>query len=219
MIRRLLVSSLLALALGGGAVAPLTAQDAPAAAGQSPEWVALHDALTEARRHHLRRVAVWGAVSFAAGVALAWSAGDGGATRRGFGIQSAAWGAINLGIAGWGFAAGPPDAAAGLVEALAAEDGWSHLLLVNLGLNVGYVAVGSTLWILSHRGVRSARALRGHGIAVVAQGLGLLALDALAWSSSSDRLDALRGAVARLEVGAGAVPDAVRVGLSIPLGG
>ena len=86
--------ALLVLAFAGG----LAAQSAPApAAATVPE---LAEALRAAQREHLQRVAWWGGLNLAAGLALATTAGGGHPTRRGFGIQTAAWGAINLAIVG-----------------------------------------------------------------------------------------------------------------------
>ncbi len=90
---------------------------------------------------------------------------------RAFGQQSAAWGAINLGIAGfgaWRSRAHPPEAAR-----------LRRTLLVNAGLDAVYVAAGAH--IAHHRSTLSGRivpeAARGHGLAVVGQGLALMALD------------------------------------------
>ena len=84
-------------------------------------------------------------------------------TRRGFGIQTAAWGAINVAIATWGLASGREDPALGLAGALRAEDAHAHVLLVNLGLNTGYLAIGSALAVAGSRGMRSGPAVKGHG--------------------------------------------------------
>jgi hypothetical protein len=84
---------------------------------------------------------------------------------RGFGRQTAAWGAIDGGIAAVGARnrrrRGPTDPARLL-----------KVLLVNAGLDVGYLAAGAAL-------LRSDR-WRGDGAAVVVQGAFLLALDATA---------------------------------------
>jgi len=91
--------------------------------------------------------------------------------RRAFGQQTAAWGAINLGIAGFGAwrSGARPARAAGL----------RRTLLVNAGLDVVYVAAGAH--VAHHRTTFGGRvdpaAARGHGLAVVGQGLALMALD------------------------------------------
>ena len=90
---------------------------------------------------------------------------------RAFGQQTAAWGAINVAIAGVGAwrARAHPARAAQL----------RRTLLVNAGLDVLYVAAGAHL--AHHRVTLGGRvtpdAAKGHGLAVVGQGLALLALD------------------------------------------
>lgn len=116
-----------------------------------------------------RVLAGFGLASVAGGGLLAARAeGD---AMRAFGQQSAAWGAVNLGIAG--------------VSAL--RSGRSpvdpvrvrRILLLNAALDLGYIAAGAH--IAAHRttfgGRLSPQAARGHGLAVVVQGLGLLNLD------------------------------------------
>jgi uncharacterized protein YPO0396 len=80
--------------------------------------------------------------------------------RRHFGIQSAAWGAVNLVLALAGRSGSPPSAA---------------FLWVNVGLDVGYVAVALTLILTGRR--FGAPGLRGAGWAVVPQGIFLLLAD------------------------------------------
>jgi hypothetical protein len=181
------------MADGAGAQAPdpdTRGRDAAAAA----EVARLSRALARDQRAHLRRVGAWGGLNLLGGAALALAA-DGGSTGRAFGVQSAGWGAVNVGLAAWGLLRGAPPPAEGLDAALEQEDGWAHLLLVNLGLNVGYAAVGGTLLLAADRGLDGADAARGHGGALILQGAGLFLLDWLAWRSSGRRLDALRSLV------------------------
>jgi hypothetical protein len=89
---------------------------------------------------------------------------------RGFGRQTAAWGAVDGAIALVGArrrtAKGPTDPAR-----------LRRVLLVNAGLDVGYLAAGAAL--ASHPRFR-ARGLRGDGLAVLVQGGFLLVLDSVA---------------------------------------
>jgi hypothetical protein len=116
-----------------------------------------------------RTLAVLGASSVVGGGLVALVSSRPG--PRAFGQQSAAWGAINLGIAGFGAwrARTHPAEAASL----------RRTLLVNAGLDVVYVAVGAH--VAYHRSTFRGRippdAARGHGLAVVGQGLALMALD------------------------------------------
>lgn len=144
--------------------------------------------LKTAERHHLWRVAAWGGVNLAGG--LAFVLGTGRSERPalwGFGAQSAMWGAVNLGIAGAGFAFGG-DPAGSYEAALSAERNYHDILLFNLGLNVAYASVGGTLVAVSYYGVDRARSLRGHGTSLILQGAGLFVLDAIAFLGSRGRL-------------------------------
>lgn len=108
---------------------------------------------------HLARVGAWGLASLLVG-AFALARNRDQPFWRHFGIQSAAWGAVNLVLALAGRSGSPPSAA---------------FLWVNVGLDVGYVAVALTL-ILTGRKF-GAPALRGAGWAVVPQGIFLLLAD------------------------------------------
>ena len=141
---------------------------------------------------HLWRVGAWGAANVAGGVALlALSDREGDAFRHGLGMQSAAWGAVNVGIAAVGLARGTGGTTGAWADALGAENGYADILLVNLGLNVGYAAVGGTLLAVAGRGVSNPSAWRGHGTALLLQGAGLFVLDGVAYLASRTRLDAL----------------------------
>ncbi|WP_412068204.1 DUF6992 family protein [Rubrivirga sp. IMCC43871] len=169
--------------------APLAAQ--PAATRATPV-AELSDALRADQRAHLWRVGAWGLANAVGGAALVLASDRTGAPGRwAFGVQSAAWGVINVGIAAVGLVGGTGEVTADLAAALAAENGYADVLLVNLGLNVGYAAVGTTLFAVAGRGVSTPDAWRGHGAALVVQGVGLLALDGIAVVASRARLGAL----------------------------
>ena len=174
-------------ALLGILVPPTLARAQPAASVE-----ALSSDLGAAQRAHLWRVGAWGAANVAAGTALLLvSDPDGRPGRRAFGLQAGAWGAINVAIAAAGLVGEPGDPSTALADAVRAENGYADILLLNLGLNVGYMAVGGTLLAVSGRGVANPDAWRGHGSALVVQGLGLLVLDGVAALGSRARLDAL----------------------------
>lgn len=163
-----------------------------ALAQPDPSVHSLSAALHADQRAHLWRVGTWGAANAAAGTALFLLADNRGQPgRRAFGMQSAAWGVINVGIATVGLATGSDTPAAVWADALADENTYADILLVNLGLNVGYMAVGTTLLAVSGRGVSHPEAWRGHGSALVVQGLGLLVLDGIAYVGSRARMDGL----------------------------
>lgn len=171
-----------ALALRPAARAQSASEPAP---GDVTDPAVLAAERVAAERAHLRRVGAWGLANAAGGVAL-WASSD-SETARAFGQQSAAWGAINTAIAAVGLARSggePPDDMRG---ALDAEKRLSDVLLVNLGLNVGYAAVGATMIGAAGQGVRNPEAWRGHGAALVVQGAGLPALDAVVYAGSRGR--------------------------------
>jgi hypothetical protein len=102
----------------------------------------------------------WAVASVVVGAALSVDP-----RTRGFGRQTAAWGAVDAAIA----LVGARRQAAGRTTAPARL---RRVLLVNAGLDVGYVAAGT--WL-----ARRTR-WRGDGAAVVVQGAFLLWLDATA---------------------------------------
>jgi hypothetical protein len=177
---------------------PSAAQDAEGGGGASlaPEAAQRVADLARARRAaeraHLRRVAAWGGASLAGGLALALAtARTDRPGRWAFGAQTAAWGAVNVGIATVGLLGTQGAAPTGYADALAAERTFHDLLVLNTGLNVAYTAVGVTMVVASYRDVASARGWRGHGSAVVVQGLGLFVLDGVALLAARGRLAAL----------------------------
>ena len=130
------------------------------------------DTLLAAERAHVIRLLVWGGGSMVAGTALlAWlrAGRRRSALLEHFGLQTAAWGAVELSL--------------GLIlrGSLAARDlsgatRLDRLLWLNVGLDGGYLLVGATLvvtgWSLGRR-----MGMVGAGIAVVLQGIALALLD------------------------------------------
>ena len=130
------------------------------------------DTLLAAERAHVIRLLVWGGGSMVAGTALlAWlrAGRRRSALLEHFGLQTAAWGAVELSL--------------GLVlrGSLAARDlagatRLDRLLWLNVGLDGGYLLMGATLvvtgWSLGRR-----MGMVGAGIAVVLQGTALALLD------------------------------------------
>jgi hypothetical protein len=141
------------------------------------------DTLLAFERAHLDRLLVWGGASVAVGLlllgVLAARRVDSPLLRH-FGIQTAAWGAIDVALALW--------AARGLaLRDHAGATALDRILWLNLGLDVGYVGIGATLaatgWIAGRR-----LGAVGAGLAVITQGIALFLLDLLL-------VQQLRGAV------------------------
>lgn len=148
--------------------------------------IALAQQRAEDERRHLWRLAVWGGASLIFGAALFLSRR--GAVLRGFAVQNAAWGAIDLLIAVVGLSSArqlPPPLWA---EVFRAERNWHDILLLNTGLNIAYVVVGLALLAAGKNGVRHAAAWRGHGAGVAVQGAALLLLDGIVLIASRQRL-------------------------------
>jgi hypothetical protein len=132
-------------------------------------------ALLGLERDHLVRLAVWATASILVGLTVIRLSRDSQkvspAFWRHFGIQSAAWGLVDLLIvaAAWGGLA-PRD--------LPAAIELDRFLWLNIGLDVGYAMVGLTLLVFGMRAPRRA-GLMGAGAAIVLQGVALAALDAI----------------------------------------
>ena len=195
--------------------ASAVAQPAVVAPGPLAESVRQLSAdLRADQQAHLWRVGAWGLANAVGGAALVLASDrDGRPGRWAFGLQSGAWGAVNVGIAVVGLAGGPGDVAADWAAALGAENGYADVLLVNLGLNAGYMAVGGTLLAVAGRGVPTPDAWRGHGAALVLQGAGLMVLDGIAYLGTRDRLGALVDLAGRAQLGASAEGVRLVVGL------
>ena len=181
---------------------------------EAPSVLALSEALQTDQRAHVWRVGVWGAANVAGGLALvALSDPEDHAMRRAFGIQSAAWGAVNIGIATVALLNGPEGAETVWREAFGAENTHADILLVNVGLNAGYAAVGTTMMIAASRDVPSADLWRGHGAALILQGAGLFVLDGIAYLGSRARLGALTDLAHSATLTAGAEGVRLTIGL------
>jgi hypothetical protein len=130
------------------------------------------DTLLAIERAHLMRLVVWGGASVLVGSALLGLMrirGHRSALLDHFGIQTAAWGAIDLVLALTGLQRLE-------LRDLAGATRLDRFLWLNIGLDVGYVLVGITLVVLGWRLVRR-MGLIGAGMAVIVQGSALAVLD------------------------------------------
>lgn len=174
---------------------------------QTTNITALSEQRLASERRHLIRVLAWGGSNVIGGSAL-WATGRDDAVR-GFGQQSALWGAVNMGIAAVGLLGGDAEPDAGFGEAVRAERRYHDILLANLGLNVGYMGVGTAMVVAAGEGVDRGDAWRGHGTALILQGLGLFVLDAVSWVASRSRLGEL--VTMPGDTSAGAIPGGLGV--------
>ena len=132
------------------------------------------DTLLAAERTHLLRLALWGAASLLVGTALMVVLAVGrpkSSLLKHFGIQTSAWGAVELGVA------------LVLLRSLALRDlagatQLDRMLWMNIGLDLGYALVGISLAVIGWRAVQRL-GLLGAGIAIVLQGGALAVIDGL----------------------------------------
>lgn len=130
------------------------------------------DTLLAAERTHLIQLALWGAACLFIGSAVTAALRVGhrrSSLLEQFGIQTAAWGAIELAMAFVGYRSLA-------LRDLAGATRLDRMLWLNVGLDVGYILVGFTLAVLGWRAMRRA-GLVGAGIAVIVQGTALALLD------------------------------------------
>lgn len=138
----------------------------------------------------------------------AFAAGIGNQDDRwlGFGLGTMGWGAINALFSIFLFDLG--DARLHRIESdrslrgdgldRARED-WAAdqystgaLIAANAGLDIFYVATGIFLYVIAGQMTPELRSLEGYGIAMAAQGLGLLAYDLTTWIAATQRGDEAR---------------------------
>jgi len=116
--------------------------------------------------------------------------------RKYFHQANAVWNVVNAALAAGGLMAAANEVPGdyGLVETVRRAEAIEKLLLVNAGLDVGYVAVGA---FLRERGARvGSQRLRGYGDALLLQGGFLFAFDAVLYgvhrSNTADFYETVR---------------------------
>lgn len=120
----------------------------------------------------------WAAANIGAGTTLAVTTRESeDSLVHQFGRQSAAWGAVNAAIAGFGLLA---QHRRGILSADESENQvhkLRRLLVINAVADIGYVAGGVFLVARGRRNQKTLRMGAGDGAAIVVQGMFLLALD------------------------------------------
>ncbi|NPC73393.1 hypothetical protein D7Y27_25460 [Corallococcus sp. AB004] len=152
---------------------PGVAQETPVPDAKA--WLAQHNA--EAVRVNQTAMGIlfgWAVLNIGTGVAGHFASE--GETRAFF-QANAAWNVVNLVIAGLGYhgQATADPASWDLARSLSEGQRMEKVLLLNAGLDVGYIAFGGFLW---ERGMRKdSERLRGWGKSVLMQGAFLLVFD------------------------------------------
>lgn len=130
------------------------------------------DTLLAVERAHLLRLVLWGSASLVLGatlLAFLKARRQRSPLLQQFAIQTAAWGAIELGLAANGLRTLA-------LRDLAGATRLDRFLWLNIGLDAGYVLVGITLLIAGWR-IGRRPGLVGAGLGVVVQGTALAILD------------------------------------------
>lgn len=129
--------------------------------GSGPGFTVTNSDLIVSSLHdHLLRLGLWALFSLLLAMALSRRHG----VSREFALMTAGWAIINLAIVGFSWNGKPPELAP-----------FREFLMLNLGLNVGYIGVGLTMALAGKPRAR----LIGFGWAIALQGIALLAFDGL----------------------------------------
>lgn len=150
----------------------------------------------------------WALINIAAGsVGYASSSGS----TKYFHQMNAAWNIVNLAIAGGAlYQYGQADPAAfTFAESLSEARNMENILLLNIGLNVSYIAAGGFLW---ERGLRkTSNRLRGYGQSLIVQGGFLLLFDSVLYVLNRSHNRQLHSLLENVSI------EGTAISLSIPL--
>jgi len=100
------------------------------------------------------------------------------------------WNIVNLGIAGLGYydAQNTSAEGIGLIETLSNNQGFGKILLLNAGLDVGYVMSGLYLRERSKQVSKLSNRLKGYGNSIILQGGFLLVFDIVLYSINQNKI-------------------------------
>lgn len=125
--------------------------------------------------------------------------------------MNAAWNVVNLAIAGvalYQYAQADP-ASLSFSESLSEAQSIENILLLNIGLNVGYMATGGYLW---ERGIRkSSDRLTGYGQSLLVQGGFLLLFDSALYLLNNSNNQTLQSIIEKVSI------NGTQLSISIPL--
>lgn len=142
-------------------------------------------------RTGMKVLGAWGVANTATGLI---ASGTASGQARYFHQMNAGWGIINTGLAVAGFLGAKKEDvnAYGLVKTIKNQHNIEKVLLLNAGLDVGYIAAGA--W-LNERGItKNSVRLQGYGKSVMMQGVFLLIFDGVMYAvhhKNGKKLDAV----------------------------
>lgn len=153
----------------------------------------------------------WAVLNMATG-AYGWSKYSG--DRMYFNQMNLFWNVVNISIAGFALYSNYTTDTGSfsqqeLMEKMLKTE---NILLINSGLDIGYIGTGFLLRHLSGKSDKRADLLRGYGSSLILQGGFLLVFDLILYGVlRADRMDFLRN------VDMAMLPDGFMIGLSIPI--
>lgn len=133
------------------------------------------DRLKQFQAHHAKILAIWAVINLlAGGISMFFSEGE----IHQFHHMNAAWGSINLIVAGllW-YKIRQISLALPTTILVTKSQSFRRFLIANLGLDLSFIAIGYWLHQKGSHSIELLNLYRGFGNSVMLQGLGLLALD------------------------------------------
>jgi len=155
-------------------------------------------------------LAGWSVTNIAIGTLGYFSSSNSG-SRKYFHQMNAAWNIVNLGIAGLAlYQYGQADPASfSFAESLSEAQSIENILMLNIGLNVGYIATGGYLW---ERGLRKkSDRLTGYGQSLILQGGFLLLFDSTLYLLNNTNNQQLQSIIEKISI------NGTQLSISIPL--
>jgi len=155
-------------------------------------------------------LAGWSVTNIAIGT-LGYFTSSNSSSHKYFHQMNAAWNIVNLGIAGLAlYQYGQADPASfSFAESLSEAQSIENILMLNIGLNVGYIATGGYLW---ERGLRKKSGrLTGYGQSLILQGGFLLLFDSTLYLLNSTNNQQLQSIIEKISI------NGTQLSISIPL--
>jgi len=112
------------------------------------------------------------------------------------------WGGINLGLAALGYVGSRNKPGASLSKTLKQQSGIEKTYMLNMGLDVAYIAGGGYLRERSKRNTKDHQKFKGYGESIMLQGAALLVLDAVLFAIHNRHGKKLYGIIDKIQLGA-----------------